>query len=262
MIALNDLIDNIERYEQAYNLMGLNENLNSIVDLENKRKVVQLEAEKMRADCNALCSKMADVRKKNEDTEPSLTEILELNKQISKLSRELDSYEKRINLKLDRLHNLPDELNTLNLQIETKNNQSNFTEFTSFLKSFMQSSHSLKSLAGYIKKFKNRVFTEDELPKCIFLRNGIMLLVPDYKTNETMNKLLDYFKEKCMNIIQLSVKYLKKSSSAEYQIQLNNHRHIKVRLKREYFSRKYKIKYKNKELDMTKFVNQINIMYL
>lgn len=262
MIALNELIEKKNEFEKAYEAIGINENLNPIIELENKRKTIQLEVEKLRADCNKKCSKMAKIREKNEDTKPLLDEICELEKAIKKLEKDLSFYEKRINQKLNRLHNLPDNLNSLNLQIETEHNHSNFTEFASFLKSFMQSSFSLKSLNGYIKKFKNRVFEENELPKCIFLRNGILLLIPDTEIDKTMDNLLNYCSKNAMNIISLSVKNLKKSSSAEYQVQLNSHRHIKIRLKREFYTRKYKIKYKNKSLDMNRFVNQINIKYL
>ncbi len=262
MIALNELLNQREKYEETYKAMGLKENLNSIVELESKRKKLQLKAEELRAKNNRDCANIAKLRKGNLDTTSAMHDILETEKEIKSLQKDLSFMEKCINSKLKKLHNLPDSLNELNLQIDTKGNKSNFTEFTSLLKSFMNSYNSLHTTTGYVKKLKMRVFDESELPICVFSRNGILILVPDYDLDKTLKKLFNYFNENAMNVVQLSFKNLKKSSTAEYLIQFNEKQIIKLELKREFYTRQYKLKYKNKSLDMTKFVNQIDIMYL
>ena len=70
-----------------------------------------------------------------------------------------------------------------------------------------------------------------------------------------------HFKENSISIIKQSIQSLKSSSSKEYLIHLNNNLYLKLELKREFFSRKYKIKYHDNKTDMTKFVNQIDIKF-
>lgn len=262
MIALNELLQNTEKFSKAYKLMGLNVNLKTIVDLENKRKKIQLEYEDLRAQSNKLCSQTALIKKSGKDVASHINEIEKIDSKITSLDLQLKLFEKKINSKLKLLHNLPDFNNEINEQIETSGKESSFNEFSSFLKSMMPSKPSIRSAKHCIKKLKNRMFEQSELPNCTFARNGIVILLTENETNKMIDKILNYFKSNCMNIVRLSVNNLEKSSSSEYLVQINKYKHLKMKVKREFFTREYKIKYKNSSLDMTKFVNQINIKYL
>jgi hypothetical protein len=262
MIALHELIKNRENFETAYKFLGLSENISEIIKLEDERKKVQLDYEAIVAKTNLSCSEIAKLRKQNLDTNTKIKEIECDEKKIKKLQKHLDIYEHKINSKLNKLHNLPDQLNEKNIQIETKNKSSDFNDFSSFLKSLMQNYCSSEKINKYLKKLKNRVFDESELPQCIFLKNGTLLLVSDTNLDFILGQLLQFFKENCMNIVMLSAKSIDKSSTTEYLVQLNKNEFLKLSLKREFFTRQFKIKYKNQSLDMTKFVEQINIFKL
>lgn len=262
MIALDQLIKYHEEFSKIYKLMGLNVNLNSIINLENKRKEFQLEYENLRATSNKLCSKMSSLKKQNKNVLGELEKIKKINKEIKTLENKLKYYERKINLKLKHLHNIPDFCNEFNEQIDTDKNQSSLTEFSSFIKSMMPSKHSLKSVKTCLKMLKNRVFNEDELPICTFARNSIVILVTDTEVDSLIQKFMDYFIKNCKTIVKVSIKNLEKSSCFELLVQLNKTKYLKFKVKREFLTREYKIKYKNNSLDMTKFVNQINIKYL
>ena len=108
MIALDQLIKYHEEFSKIYKLMGLNVNLNSIINLENKRKEFQLEYENLRATSNKLCSKMSSLKKQNKNVLGELEKIKKINKEIKTLENKLKYYERKINLKLKHLHNIPD----------------------------------------------------------------------------------------------------------------------------------------------------------
>ena len=119
MIAFNKLLENIDEYSHIYELMGVKENLTPFVELENKRKEIQLKFESARSNCNKLCSQMAQTRKSGGDTSDLLKEIKELEFLMRILQNQLDFYSRRIDDKLKLLHNIPDKYNELNVQIDT-----------------------------------------------------------------------------------------------------------------------------------------------
>lgn len=262
MIAFNKLLENIDEYSHIYELMGVKENLTPFVELENKRKDIQLKLESARAKCNKLCSQMADLRKSGKDTAPLLKEIKELEYLMKVLQGQLDFYGRRIDDKLKLLHNIPDKYNELNLQIETSKKATSDAELAVMLKSFMPSKHSIRSIKGYIKSQKNKLFEESDLPVCTFTRTGITILTTDTAVDDVMKKLLDFFLKNSLNMVCVSFKGMKKSSCQEYMVELRKSKYLRLELKREFFTREFKIKYKNKKEDMTKFVNQIDIKYL
>ena len=67
MIALNELIKNKEIFEDKYKAKGKKTNLKKILDLENKRKILQLKTESDRATCNKLCASVANLKNNDEN---------------------------------------------------------------------------------------------------------------------------------------------------------------------------------------------------
>lgn len=262
MIALNKLLENIEEYSHIYELMGKKENLGVFVELENKRKEIQLKFESARSSCNKLCSKMAEVRKEEKDPAPLLKEIKDLEFSIKTLQFQLDFYGRRIDEKLKLLHNIPDKFNDINLQIDTEKKASSDAEFANMLKLIMPTKHTIRSMNGFIKSQKGKLFQENELPYCVFARNGITILVTDNEVDALFKKFIEFFIKNSLNMVCVSFKELSKSSTQEYMIELRKSKFLRLELKREFFTREFKIKYKNTKEDMTKFVNQINIKYL
>ena len=90
MIALNELLENIEEFTYKYKQKGVRFNPNFFVKLEEKRKELQLKTEKMRADCNKLCSESISKKIKN-NSQINMQEIDLLNKKIeNKRSKPFD----------------------------------------------------------------------------------------------------------------------------------------------------------------------------
>ena len=261
MIALNELLKNIDSYNSAYELMGLKTNLNNFVVLENKLKNVQLQFEHTRALCNKKCGELIQLKIANNNVDDLLNEITLLDKTANKLQKQLNIITNIINKKLRKLHNLPDNTNTHHLQIETSKTKSNFNNLKSFLEKFCKIDSTVYSNKKYISKQAEKLFNEEELPIATYTKKGITLLCTKNDLDNVYDKLLNYFKQNSLSIIERSVAKLKKSSTRELFIHLNHKTYLKLEVKKEFYSREYKIKYRDKECDMTKFVNQINIIF-
>lgn len=263
MIALNELLKNKEEYQNAYNLKGVKTDLNVFVRLEDERKKTQLDFEHKRAECNKMCGEVVKLKKQNKDDKAKelITEISDLDKQISRLQNKLNIQGKMIDNKLKKLHNIPDNNNVHNLQIETTRKESNHNDLRSFLAKFCKPEPYFSSVSKFIKSQANVLFEEQKLPIAYYCKNGIVILCAEKNIDKLTTILLDYFKENSLSIIEKSVQKIKKSSSQEYFIHLKRKTYFKLEIKREFFTREYKLKYRDSSIDMTKFVNQINLMY-
>lgn len=261
MIAFDDFLNNIEKYKLAYKAMGININYNKFFKLEDKRRHLQKLSEENRAKCNKLCGKIAELRNNNQNVSKLIEEITNLDKSVNYYNKRIDAIGKVINKKLNKLPNLPDELNTSNLQLETKNKESSINDLLEFSNNVSNLEKSNYSIKKYIRIQRGKIFEqskEESITKC---KNGLVILIKNENTNDIFNKIFDYFKENSLNIIKLSIFKIKKESASEYLIQLNSNTYLKLDFVREYYTRKYSIKYKNIREDATKFVNQINIYF-
>lgn len=261
MIALNELIKDIEKYKTAYKLMGLKINLNTFVKLENKLRTAGQAFEHSRALCNKKCGELIKKQAQNTETVAELAEIVMLDKKTLKLQAKFNKINKKINKKLERLPNLPDENNLSNLQIETTKTASSIEDFKTFIEKTFKVNTFSKKINLFLKGETDKIFEEENLPQITYTKNGIVVFSKKDDVEKHFNNMLTYFKNNAISIIKLSINNLCKSSTHEYLIHLNENLYLKLELKREFFSRKYKIKYHDKSTDMTKFVNQINIIF-
>lgn len=261
MIALNELLENFDSYQNAYREMGLKINLNTFLMLEKKRKEVQLQFEKCRADCNKLCKTVADKRKQNLSTDELINQIKQLDSLTKKLEKKLEKQGRIIDAKLKKLRNIPDTLNKKHLQIKTTKTESSIDELLSFLKNICKSQYNNSTIQEYLNLQENKLFKEDELPNATICNNGVLILTTAREFDEFAEKLLSYLKENSRSLVKLSVYKMKKSSSSEYFVHLKRKTYLKIAFKREFFTRELRIKYRDKTIDMTKFINQININF-
>ena len=261
MIALNELIKDIEKYKTAYKLMGIKTNLNIFVVLENKLRTAGQNFEHSRSTCNKKCGELIKKQSNNIDTRAELAEIEKLDKHTQILQNKFNKINKKINRKLEKLPNLPDEDNVTHLQIETSKTTSSIENLISFVEKLYKFNSSNQSLSSFLKGETDKIYAEENLPQTTICKDGILIFTKKDAVNDIFEQLLNYFKENSISIIKQSIKSLKRSSSKEYLIHLNQNLYLKLELKREFFSRKYKIKYHNNATDMTKFINQINIKF-
>ena len=262
MIALNELLNNINHYQEMYNKMNLNVDLKSFIDLENERKIIQLEFEYLKADCNKKCHEFALKKNNGEDLKSLYNEILNADKKIKELESQLEKYNKIINKELNKLHNLPDEFISENIEIDTRKNESKIINLinNNFDMNFDIQTFD-KSMYAVIKSIKNELFLESTANKKFICNDGIIILTTDFNVDKLFNNILEYLKNNSLKIIKQKTILNKKSSAIEYLIKLNEIETITMELKREFYTRQYNIKYKSTKIDMTKFLNQINIKF-
>lgn len=261
MIALNELLSNLEKYRNAYELMGLKPNLDIFVELEEKLRKTQLECEHKRAECNKMCGELIKKNVAGYDTTNDLKEIKELDVEISKLQTKLKTITYNLNSKLKTLHNLPDNTNMTHLQIETKKKNSDLNNLKLEIEKHCKTESSLMTHSEYIKEQAEKLINQSDLPIATYCQKGVVILCRADQIDALIDNLLNYFKNNSLSIIERSIMKIKKSSSREFFIHLKHKLYLKLEIKREFFSRRYKIKYRDKRTDMTKFVNQINLMF-
>jgi hypothetical protein len=63
-----------------------------------------------------------------------------------------------------------------------------------------------------------------------------------------------------MSLIKVSSKKLHWANNASFYVHLNQKESFYFEINKEYCTREANIKYRSKDIDMTKFVNQINIL--
>ena len=261
MIALNELLENFDEYQNTYQEMGLKIKLNTFVVLENKRKLIQNDFETTRSECNKLCKTVAEKRKNNEDTTEILRKITSLDKLNKKLEKQLMYQGKIIDKKLKKLRNLPDTLNKKHLQIKTQKTPSTVSELISHLGTICNSEHSEFKVQDYLETQKNKLFKEIELPSMTVCKDGLLLLCTAREREDFCTGIIEYLKNNSLSLVKHSIYKMKKSSSSEYFVHLKRKTYLKVSFKKEFFTRELKIKYRDSSIDMTKFVNQINILF-
>ena len=261
MIALNELLDNLDLYKQKYAIKGLHVNLDSFVRLENERKIIQLKAEKMRALCNKLCSQVPTFQKNGKDTDELIKQITNLDEQIKVYNNTLKSYERRINSKLKKLHNLPECDNKMHEQIPIKQNPTNKSDLVKFINENYSVENYNKKILSLLKLNKNIVFDENQLPLVYNCKNGYVILGTSEQVVSIKKDLMKYFETNSFSLIKVSSKKMNKDNASSFFVHLSKRDSLYFETINEFYSREFKIKYHNKSVDMTKFVNQLNILF-
>lgn len=262
MIALNEVISNKKLIEEKFKLMGKHFNLDKIIGLEQKYIVIYNRANELRAMCNKLCSEVADKINKKEETDELVAQINKLDNQISKLEKKCTRFMRNINKSLIKLPNPALSSNTLNLSLPTHTNP-NFTakDFVSELSKISDIKCTKLKFKQYIESLQNMVFKAEVLPKIIKFnsKKTEFLLLGTNNSIDILNQLIEILNHNSKYLIEKSIKYLRKESSKEFLAILNNKSRIEISFTFEYISRDFGIKYYDKQLDMTKFVNIIKI---
>lgn len=261
MIAFNELLKNIDKFESAYKLMGLKFNPNSYLGFEKKLRDIQTKAEETRALCNKKCGEYIKLKTTNQPTNSLIDEINKLDKAANKYQKKQKICLNKIESKLKKLHNLPDKTNLNHIQIDTNKTESDILAVKTFLNGFSKQEEFNLSNKKFLTQIKNKIFQENELPYVAHLKNSIVVLTTPINIDEITDRLITYFRNNSISIIELSVKNIKKSSSREFFVHLKEDCYLKMEIKREFFAREYKVKFHNNQTDMTNFVNQINIIY-
>lgn len=261
MIDLNDLLKNIEKYRAGYALKKQRVNLDYFVIMEDSRKKLQLDTEKMRALCNKLCGEVARFRAKNKDTDELIKQIVMLDSVINENNKALDSYNKKINKRLAKLHNLPIYDNKFNEQLSiNKNATLTFKELESLINSKTDVEIYNGKIQKYFKEKSNFLFEEDKMPKFVKAKNGYTILCTAADVEKLQNLFLDFFAKNAMSLIKVSSARLHWANNASFFVHLNQKESFYFEINKEYCTRQHNIKYRNKDIDMTKFVNQVNIL--
>ena len=260
MIDLNHLLNNIELYNERYHHKGLKTTVDVFSELEKERKELQLKTEKMRALCNKLCGEVPSFKARKKDTSELIEKITLLDSQIAINNKVLDRMHKKINKKLKRLHNLPEFLNPYNEQIVTRKTGIKFSE----LFELIEKNYNVESYSGKILKFfnekRNFLIDETSLPLVTKCKDGYLFLCEESDVSKIQNFFLDFFEKNALSLIKVSCRKLNKANSASFYVHLNRKESFYFEINKEYFSREFNLKYRNSKIDMTKFVNQINIL--
>ena len=263
MIALNELIKNIEKYKFSYQFLNCEADLDVILNLEKERKVFQLEYEDLKAKTNKLCHDLAIKKNNNELVNETYNQILKNEINIKKYEEKLEPLTKLINKNLSKLPNLPDEILKENFILNTTSKQSSLHTFYDYILKLnnykiIEKHSNLRNINLVLKEFSNYVF-ENEQPIIIKNKSSFIIFIPVDNIENYINNLISYLKDNCEKLIAIKTKNIKKSSSFELDLILNRKEKIRIEIKKEFFTRKYNIKYKNTLTDMTNFFNQINI---
>lgn len=264
MIALNEILNNKEYYKQTYHVMGKRVNLEKIISLEQNFIVLDKKNNENRARCNKLCSQVADLVNENKNTDDLIKEINQLDKTINCGEKRSKKAMKKINRLLKKLHNIPLEKNLLNEHMKTTQDEKYSAEmFLSEIHSLTRYNMSDLNLKSFINSQQYNVLKAENLPlttHCWHRKHSENLIVFCNETApETLEKIINILSLHSKFLIKKSIKFLKKDCSKEILSTLSNGTIIKVEFLGEYVSREKMIKFYDKNLDMTKFVNMIRI---
>ena len=261
MIDLNHLLKNIDLYKERYAHKEIKVNLDIFVTLEEQRKELQIKTENMRALCNKLCGEVPAFREKGKNTDELISQIEMLDEQIKANNKVLNSYNKKINKNLAKLHNLPEFLNSYHEQLPTT-----FTNITlTDLKKMINSKYNAESFNGkiinYFKQKRDMLFQESKMPCVVNCKDGYLFLCDEPEANKIKKFFLDYFEKNALSLIRVSCRKLNKENESSYYVHLNRRESFYFEINKEFYTRQFNIKYKNSKIDMTKFACQINVLF-
>ena len=259
MIALNHLVSNIEKYEQAYKVKGLVVSFDEILDLTEKLKALESSSEEKRATCNKLCAEVLSVRENPQKLSKLLSEITELDASSNSLKQQAKSVERKINIKLKKLHNLPDYIENSDKILSISQNSSKLSDFMYFMCGFSKIDKITQNVDEFLKSISNQLLSENQFPiiKSDYFGN-IMILSDENGVVFILNQILSYLSKNSLKFIQVSTKKLIKCASKQYNAYLSDAK-ISIILCREYHTRESKVKYREAKSDTTKFLNELRL---
>ncbi len=262
MIALNEILKNKELFENKYKLMGKKVDLDKIIKLEQSFIAKDKLANELRSMCNKRCSEIADAVNLNKDIAQEIKEINKLDRKINSLCKASKKAMAKINARLTKLPNLPQEDNLLSLSIKTHSNPQTKTMFLKDLTNNDCFSISNLSEKKYFRSLQKIVFKKEDLPRLIKLKSNSkhnFLWLCTQNSTEIFDNLQNLLVEIAQFLFKKSIKFLKKDCSKELFAWLSDGTRVSVEFLGEYVSRDYSIKFYDKQLDMTKFVQMIRI---
>lgn len=267
MIALDKILNNTKEYGDYYKSQGLDSSMKFLLKCDSDRKSLESKIETLKAETNRLCYELAQNKIQKADMKFNYNNIVCHQKIMDNLMKLEKFLALMIDDTLEQLPNLPDYFTDTNEVIsnfsgsETKN----FKPIEKFLEDFhptyiLNPEATRKDINYYLSSLKDYVLGDGD-SLLINSPSAAILLVPDYNIDLTIENLINFLSLNSMELTRIKTSNLKPTSSAEYVAKINNELQIKIEVKREFFTRKYKIKYRNNKIDMTKFMNQINIIY-
>lgn len=260
MIALNEIIQNREMFENKYKLMNKKVNLEKIINLEQKFIVLDRKANELRSNCNKLCGEFAQIIETNKNTSQELKKINKLNKASESFSKKSLTSIKKINLLLQKLPNPALDNNILNLSIKTKLTDFTKSDFISKIEKISTIETNNLSEKPFYNSLKKVVLKAENLPKITKLKtNKFIILSNSLSIKQIFEDLQKTLTQNAKVLILKSIQQLNKDSSKSLIAKLSDNSFITIDLLGEYVSREKSIKYYDKKLDMTQFVNMIKI---
>lgn len=261
MIALNELLENIDEFTIKYRLKGVKFNPDFFIKKSEELKKLQLETENQRATCNKMCTSLTKLRQENKDTSKLMQEILTLDKTICFNTKKLNKIIKSINRRLKKLHNLPIFANEFNEQIECAKKEISKEELLDLISSKIKFDRTNLSYKKYMKSQSGKLYMDSDFPKVIMCKNKLVFSCTIEILERIKAEMLEYFKANSFSIIKVSIKKLKKDNAEEYFVHLSRTDEIGIYIVTDYHTRNYKLKYKDSKVDMSKFVQQIIITF-
>lgn len=262
MIALNVLLAEYDKFDAFYKRIGFSANLEKIKDLEQERKVIGLEFEKLRSENNKASAEIANLKndgKSDAEISAEMKKITTKEREIKRLKHKFGKYTKSINSMLKKLKNLPDEpLSKNSIVFEDYNATTTFGEALDVFKNNYKYEMFGGNLKALQKKLKNRVFSEDELMYSAVCSDGMTIFCDQKQLQENFEELLRFFCATAVKVVKLSDLNLADCATVEYKVYLKD-RIVSLQKVREFYSREYNIKYRDKSEDITHFVQQIII---
>ncbi len=261
MIALNEILTKKEEFEQKYKLMKKNVKLNKIIELENKFIVLDKKSNELRSKCNKLCGEFSKLIKSGEDTSDAILEINRLDKETNKISSMSQKSMNKINKLLKKLPNPAVDENFLNISIKTKCSNFSKSEFCDKLASISTITEQDLSEKKYYSSLKKIVLKSENLPKLTNLRkeNKYILMCEPKTVRDLFEKIQEILKQNAKYLVVKSIQRLAKDSSKTLISTLSDGTNLTIDLLGEFVSREKSIKFYDKTLDMTQFVNMIRI---
>ncbi len=261
MIDLNDLLKNIDTYKERYAKKGLKVNLDYFVFAEEARKKLQLDTEKLRALCNKLCGEVPKFREKNQDTAELIKQITLIDLVIKENIKVLEKYNKAINKKLRKLHNLPEFDNQFNEQIITrKTSDLTLATLEQLIVQNTKVIYHKGSIKNYLKSNRNMLFSEEKMPIVVRANDGYTFLCNEADVSRIQKLFYDFFYENSLSMIRVSSRRMNRANTESFFMHLNKREACFFEINKQFYTREYNVKYRSRDIDMTKFVNQLNIM--
>lgn len=261
MIALNEILSKRDYFEQKYKLMGKKAKLEKIIKLEEKFIVLDKKASELRSSCNKLCGEFSKNLETGNTSSELLLKINNLNNETEKISKLSQRSMKKINNLLKKLPNPAAEDNILNISVKTTVSELSKNQFISKLTEFARLETSELKPNKYFYSLKKVVFKAENLPKLVHLKQtNEFLIFGDSKTiNDTIEQIKEILSQNAKYLTIKSIRQLKKYSSKTLLATLSDRTFVTVDLLGEYLSRENSIKFYDKQIDMTQFVNILKI---